>query len=59
MDADKSGTFTYRIGSVTAAAKDYVLPAGEHILLHVTYEPHADDDCCLHRKHSNCKNQRR
>ena len=42
-DADKSGTFTYRIGSATGpAAKDYVLPAGESTL-HVTYEPHADD----------------
>ena len=42
-DADKSGTFTYRIGSATGpAAKDYVLSAGEHTL-HVTYEPHADD----------------
>ena len=42
-DAEKLGTFTYRIGSATGpAAKDYVLPAGENTL-HVTYEPHADD----------------
>jgi hypothetical protein len=42
-DAEKLGTFTYRLGSGTGEpALNKVLPAGKHTL-HVTYEPHSSD----------------